>query len=187
MQFYLLMALFFGAFVSHRRSVRLVSLFIFCASSILVPVPILVFAYSPLFVLGLAALWKVAGIESTRHYFAVVLVASIGGVIAMDAKVVLAGVIASMAIAFVKMDRNRVLALLGATSYSFYLVHVPIGGRVVNLGTRFADTVLLQLLVLCFALAVSLACAYLLTRLVERPAQRLAARFRYRSTVNTVI
>jgi peptidoglycan/LPS O-acetylase OafA/YrhL len=33
----------------------------------------------------------------------------------------------------------RVIAALGALSYSLHLVHVPIGGRVVNLGRRVID------------------------------------------------
>ena len=34
---------------------------------------------------------------------------------------------------------GRILLGLGAISYSLYLTHVPIGGRVVNLGRRFVD------------------------------------------------
>lgn len=71
---------------------------------------------------------------------------------------------------------------LGALSYSLYLVHVPIGGRVVNFGTRLADTRTTELVVLCVALAASLAAAVALHRLVEEPARRWSASIRYRPT-----
>ncbi len=70
---------------------------------------------------------------------------------------------------------------MGLISYSLYLVHVPIGGRVVNLGTRFAHSLPLQCLVLAGAVAVSIFSAFLMYLAVERPSQRLSARITYRN------
>jgi peptidoglycan/LPS O-acetylase OafA/YrhL len=66
---------------------------------------------------------------------------------------------------------------LGTISYSLYLVHVPIGGRIVNLGRRFADTPLEALTVSVLALIVSLVAAWAMWRLVERPAIAASRRF----------
>lgn len=68
----------------------------------------------------------------------------------------------------------RPLLWLGAISYSLYLTHVPIGGRVVNLGKRVADTQTEMLFVSLGALAVALAFAAAYHRLVEQPAIRLS-------------
>ncbi len=66
------------------------------------------------------------------------------------------------------------LAWLGTISYSLYLVHVPIGGRVVNIGKRFVHDDLGYLAVAFIALLCSLVAAYVFYRLVEVPAMRLA-------------
>src|SRR5262245_20490222 len=48
--------------------------------------------------------------------------------------------LAALCIAHVRARRIPTLAFVGAISYSLFLIHVPIGGRVVNLGFRYADT-----------------------------------------------
>lgn len=70
----------------------------------------------------------------------------------------------------------RALAWLGGVSYSLYLLHVPIGGRVVNLGRRLVDGPWQELMLSLVALAVSLGAAALFWRLVELPSIRLGRR-----------
>lgn len=69
------------------------------------------------------------------------------------------------------------LFMLGKLSYSLYLVHGPVGGRVINLFRRFApDTAWADLVLSLSGLAVSLGVAYLFWRWIEQPAIRLARR-----------
>jgi len=70
------------------------------------------------------------------------------------------------------------LVWLGGLSYSLYLLHVPIGGRVVNLGHRFVEEEWQMLLVSLMGLVVSLLAALLFHRWIERPAMRLARQIR---------
>lgn len=72
---------------------------------------------------------------------------------------------------------------LGAISYSLYLTHVPIGGRVVNLGRRWIDGLEAEFALSVAALAISIAFAYGFMRLVERPAIQLARKFTMTSRV----
>ena len=72
---------------------------------------------------------------------------------------------------------------LGQLSYAVYLVHVPIGGRVVNLGNRFVGEEWSRWAVLLVALAVSYTAAQFLFSGVERPALTWSSRIRY-STVS---
>lgn len=70
-----------------------------------------------------------------------------------------------------------ILLKLGALSYSLYLTHVPIGGRVVNLGRRWIDGAGAEFALSLAALLVSIAFAYAFMKLVERPAMQLARRY----------
>lgn len=60
---------------------------------------------------------------------------------------------------------------LGTVSYSLYLLHMPIGGRVVNLGRRFfPNDATGELAISLVALGISLIAAWIFYRFVEVPA-----------------
>lgn len=62
----------------------------------------------------------------------------------------------------------RALMLIGTFSYSLYLVHVPLGGRVVNLLARLETVQEWPLSATIAGTAVSLACGYVFFRSIER-------------------
>jgi peptidoglycan/LPS O-acetylase OafA/YrhL len=63
---------------------------------------------------------------------------------------------------------------LGGISYSLYLVHVPIGGRIVNIGKRFIHDEFGNLFLSLAGLGVSLIAAAIFCRLIEKPSIWLA-------------
>ena len=69
---------------------------------------------------------------------------------------------------------HRWLIRLGACSYSLYLTHILIGGRIVNFGRRFIDGALSEFILSMFALLVCLIFAWLFMLVVERPAIALS-------------
>jgi peptidoglycan/LPS O-acetylase OafA/YrhL len=71
---------------------------------------------------------------------------------------------------FRSVDFGRWALLFGGLSYSLYLVHVPIGGRVMNLAKRFDHGGPYEAFAVVCALAASVAVAALLHQWVERPA-----------------
>lgn len=75
---------------------------------------------------------------------------------------------------------NAVIKFFACISYSLYLTHVPVGGKVINLGLRFVTTDLERYLLVLIALTTSVLFAYLFSRLVEQPAIQWAKRFSYR-------
>jgi peptidoglycan/LPS O-acetylase OafA/YrhL len=66
------------------------------------------------------------------------------------------------------------LMLFGDISYSLYLIHIPIGSRVMNLGQRLGHGVLLEGALLTASVVISLVAAWLLYRLVEAPTQAMS-------------
>jgi peptidoglycan/LPS O-acetylase OafA/YrhL len=76
------------------------------------------------------------------------------------------------------LEFGRLAIFLGGMSYSLYLVHVPIGGRVINLGKRFGEGPLYELVMVVLALLASVVAAMLLHRFVEAPALRASRKIR---------
>ncbi|MCP9915834.1 acyltransferase family protein [Cyanobium sp. ATX 6F1] len=68
------------------------------------------------------------------------------------------------------------LLWFGGISYSLFLTHVPIGGRVVNLLSRWPLSPLSQLLVCLLALVLSVLVAWGFWALIERPSHRFSRR-----------
>lgn len=66
----------------------------------------------------------------------------------------------------------RPLQLLGVVSYSLYLMHVPVGMRIVNLACRMPYHVGVRYAAIVLAFAVSVAVAIAYYRLVELPSAR---------------
>ena len=119
--------------------------------------------------LGIFTFIKFIGLTSVRVYFILLPILFAVILASLGAENAVAGLIASLAIAFLRPSRLAHLAFLGTISYSLYLVHVPLGGRIVNLGARFAYNEATQVLVLAVAVAISIATAYLMYRFVARP------------------
>lgn len=72
------------------------------------------------------------------------------------------------------------LMKLGGISYSLYLVHIPVGGKIVNFGRRFFSDDLGLIVLSLSALACSILAAWIFWRYVERPSIRLARNWAYR-------
>ena len=72
--------------------------------------------------------------------------------------------------------RLPLLAWVAGISYSLYLLHIPIGGRVINLLDRWLESELASLAGLVGALGVSLGAAWLFNRYVEQPIHERAKR-----------
>ena len=75
---------------------------------------------------------------------------------------------------------GRVLDNLGKISFSLYLLHVPVGGKVVNLGQRWLTSPEEHFALSAIALGTSLLAAAFFWRLVEQPCLKAAAALRAR-------
>ena len=76
---------------------------------------------------------------------------------------------------------------LGAISYSLYLIHVPIGGRVINLGKRFIDHPWQEFLLSLLALAICLVFATAYHKYVELPAMNWSRQLKKRGNNPSIV
>jgi len=144
----------------------------------LVDPPVLLPHYLPIFGMGIATFQRFAGVVSSREAGVLLGLYSVMTYWQFDFATWAAAAVTSGAILAAPSATHPMLAWLGTISYSLYLVHIPIGGRVINLAGRFSPGTAEAILAFLAAMAASLAAAQFLYWYVERPAQRMASGLR---------
>lgn len=179
-QFYLSVGVLYPIFaVPRRRGLALVVAVACLALAAIVPSPAIVAHYAPLFLIGIALFQYRAGVIGGRAAAVVLLTLAVATALLLGPVVAAAGLLTAFAIVAFETKHgalHRVLTFLGGISYSLYLLHVPVGGRIVNLGVRYAHSAPARWLVLAAAVVVSIATAWAFARIIEHPAQRFASR-----------
>lgn len=179
LQYYLLMGLLYFA-VAHRSSVvRTATLGWMALLAFLIPSEQFIFHWLFLFMLGIVAFQLRVGLIRRGPFAGWVAILGCGAWAVGSGPIALTGVVTALTLGLLEAVPMRPLLFLGEISYSLYLLHVPIGGRIINLGQRFVHTTLEKGVVLAVAIAASIASAWLLYHFVERPAQRWSSRIRY--------
>jgi peptidoglycan/LPS O-acetylase OafA/YrhL len=132
----------------------------------------------PVFLIGTAAFaWRERWLTGTQTILlAVVTVSVLSSYRGMEP-----AVLALLGAAFILWARpkSRVLLFFGTISYSLYLVHLPIGRKVLNLLLRFLPGTIGAFASAAAALALSILVAWLMWRFVETPSAKWAATIRY--------
>jgi peptidoglycan/LPS O-acetylase OafA/YrhL len=178
-QYYLLAGLVFPAIASRSAIVRASAFAAMACTVFCTREEKYVFHWMFLFMLGMAAFQLRAGMLRGRTFALWAGLLGGGACLAHGFVVGSVGVATCLLLGLLDADVKQPLRFLGRISYSLYLVHVPIGARTIGLGLRFVRSEPGQLAVLAAAFAASIAAAWLLNVLVERPAQRWSSRIRY--------
>lgn len=180
-QYYVLMAISYPALNHQSKTTRYAALaFWICAPWIIRASPF-VFSWTALFAMGtLCFLRRGQRVSGPLFVIFMVLAFSVHGFAHgwLGASV---GVLTSFFILFFPEVNSRILIWTGMVSYSLYLLHVPIGGRIVNFAERLPNTPAIRLAALLIALAFSLLVATLFFRFVEEPSHQLSRQIRRQS------
>ena len=134
---------------------------------------------SSLFVIGIAVFRSLTGDRLEKVLNAMLATTMFIVLLTQDVRVACVGattatVIYSFSARRLNGRAHGVLIWLASISYSLYLTHVLFGGRIVNLGKRFAQGAPAELALSLFALACCIVFAAGFRWMVERPAHRLA-------------
>ena len=180
-QFYLLVALIFPLISHSALVVRTGICGLLAAAAFLLPSEKLVFHYQLLFLLGIWAFQiKVGLLRSAKWHPVGWALLAAGTWLTLGDIIAVVGTVTGLLIVHARVSA-RWLLFLGQISYSLYLLHVPIGGRVINFGSRYADGLMAHLAVLALAVAASIGSAFIFHRRVELPAQRWSSSVRFRA------
>lgn len=140
-----------------------------------------VFSYMPFFVMGIAACAKRLSKINTYWFWSIL--ASAFAVCLMRTQPIimpLVGIFTSLAIVYIEF-KTIITDFLGKISFSLYLIHVPVGGKVINYFGRYCQYDWQVWAVLAIAIAITLFFSYLFYRIIEYPSQILSKRIAYRS------
>lgn len=96
---------------------------------------------------------------------------------------------AAFAFGFLYLPLKRpvpVLSFLGAISYSLFLIHVPIGGRIINFASRLPSETAVQGTALFVAVVVSVFAAFCFWHLIENPSAKLSKSISFNRSRKTI-
>ena len=176
-QYYLLMGLIYPLLRNARFHAEKIFLLFLCGLSIVIPNESLIFRYLPLFAIGIIVYWRMTSQASKGSAVLLGVCVSTILFITLGIKIAAVGVATGLIIVLFRIA-SPVFYYLGLISYSLYLIHTPIGPRVIRLGMRFSTNSLTEVIVVIGAVATCLLCAAVFYYLVEKPSQRLSSKFK---------
>ncbi len=194
-QYYILIAVMFPLLFHKHARIRIVLLVGFCILPLfLTPTHdafrqsgnSVVFFWLSLFGFGIASFQRYAKMLNGYAFCGVMAIVAAVNWYTMGPESTVVGLIAASVILCVDMPVVALFRFLGGISYSLYLLHLPIGSRVVHLGMRLAPTPFNKIATLFLACGASITAAWVLYRLVEAPAQKWSSRIKYVDWVTVV-
>lgn len=178
-QFYIVLGFAFPLLASKNSKVRLTSLTVLCVCSTLPLGAYWLIPHLGLFAVGIVVFWRQSG--RAGSFETLLLLVASGALIVATTGYIVAGVALLTSLVLLHGQRLRLvtLSMVGTLSYSLYLVHVPIGGRVVNLAERWLTGQWGAFASALVAMGVSIAFAWVFWRYVEVPAKNWSSKVHY--------
>lgn len=178
-QFYFLIAIVYPLLSHQNKLARILCLVVLVALSHLDIGRNFLPQWLGLFCAGMVAWMYHSRLIELHLLFLLIVAIFISNAIAFGPIVSVVGVVTAVALLVPNVPRVKPVVFLGAISYSLYLVHVPIGGKIINLFERLPPSNLRNYGGLLFAVVISIVAAYIMYKTVELPSQRLSQNFRY--------
>ena len=178
LQYYLLIGWSFPLIAHSTVGIRVLTIVLFEILAFLVPNELIVLHWMPLFALGILTFLYRQSMLSVRWYAISIVIATACVLAIFGAEVAVVASATSLLIAFVDLSAPLLL-FLGSISYSLYLIHVPIGGRLINAMARYSLGPILTASLTLAAFAACILAAHGFCLSVEKPAKAFAHRVRF--------
>jgi peptidoglycan/LPS O-acetylase OafA/YrhL len=178
-QYYLLMALCFGMIISDKATYRFLFFGLFISLSFLpLPANKFIFTYSCYFLLGITLFQFVCNVISKSEFLVLLLI--VASVLCYSQGLMLL-LISTGALFVIYYINNvpRFLRFLGVISYSLYLIHVPIGGRIINLSASFVQSPFLRECIVFASFITCIIASSFFYRFFEKPFKRISGSIGY--------
>lgn len=171
-KYYIAMLFFAPLLISARRSYIYIFMLVTAILSLIIHDTRTLFPFLPLFGLGFIRFLAVRRVLTSVELLGLAVLFFGLSWFVLDPRQAFA---AAFAFGFLFLPLSRpvpIVSFLGMISYSIYLIHVPIGGRIINLAVRLRPTTLVQIVAVLLAVFISIFAAYVYWRLIERPSAK---------------
>ena len=180
-QFYILIGLLFPLFNKSVYFFILIIIGLLSLSYIRINNTSLIFDQLPLFCIGILIYFI---LYDNKYPKPILLLLSVITLIVMLSNFVIFIIsLITISIIIIPFPKNKVFNFFSNISYSLYLTHIPIGGRVINLSLRFVKTDFQKDFAIISALLISIITAYLFHIVIEKPTINWSKKIKY-SIVN---
>lgn len=172
LQWYLLLGLIFPLVASRKWEWQIAgALIVVLGHRLMLGHEHIIFHIAPVFLIGIFVFQYRMGLSSVWR-----MLVSIAVIVAMikepiGVRVTSVALVTGLLIAFVTFE-NRAFNRLGELSYSLYLLHIPIGLRVIDFTSRLPWSGRYLVLLDVFAIAVCIAASAVFFRWIESPSQK---------------
>ena len=180
-QYYLLIALLFPLLVHPQSWIKLSTCLLLLLTGLWIPPEQFVFAWLPLFLLGIFTFYHKVGLLDKKLTGAALIILTSYIYWKIAGAVALVGLLTSGVILWVEI-KSKLLKFSGDISYSLYLVHLPIGVRIINLSAPYAGSLPIKIISLAGALGLSIGVAYLFYFFIELPSREWSSSISYDAT-----
>lgn len=177
-EFYLGLALLFPILMSKNPVVRYLTMAALLAMAYIPTGHAHVFQYLPFFCMGIFySMYLVKQLDKVP-FFLFMIAATVICYLQFDKILTGLGISTILVIAFLK-HVPKPLAFLGHISYSLYLLHIPLGGRIINISQVLVKNQDLRVVIVWVALVVCIIASYFFYRWVEKPFQKWSKSIKY--------
>ncbi len=177
-QYYILIALIFPLLVHPKKWIAYTTLIAFGSLGFFITRHSLIFNYGFLFIVGILLFQYRIGYLEKAHFGAMLLISLLIIFIKFDHRYLIAALLPYFFITYFVFT-DKISKFLGNISYSIYLIHIPIGGRIINLTETFVQDELIRSLFVFVAMAVSIFGAWIFYKIIEKPSMELAKKITY--------
>ncbi len=177
-QFYLLLIFVFPLLLKRTLYFILILTFWYALSFAFIDVH-LIFGYMPYFGLGILLFRNYIKVENQNYFYFIALI--LLGICFFESKISFFVVlIASLIVYFKPNFKFLGSAFLASISYSLYLIHLPIGGRMISLAALFTQNVYFRMIAVLIILIICIIASYIYYLLIEKPSLNLANKINYK-------
>lgn len=177
-EFYLGLALLFPLLVHKNKIVSYMAMAALLGMSFIPAGVAHIFQYLPYFCMGIFYSMFLLG-RINRTVFWVSFPAAASVCYYMHGHTLLGLALVTIAVFAYLKNVPRPLAWLGKISYSLYLLHIPIGGRIINISETLVKNQDMRVAIVFLSLAVCIFCSWLFYSWVEKPFQKWSKRIKY--------
>lgn len=179
-QYYILLAVCFPFFTSGAKAMRLGMIFFWIGVPLIFPTGPTVFNWTALFSMGILLFLRDEKLVSEKFFWFSATLALFVQFAVRGAPSALAGFATLLAILFLPQIKFKPLVWVGTISYSLYLLHAPVGGRVMNLLERYPEFPGIRFFAVPLALGAALLGSYFFYSLIEKPCHDFARSLKFR-------